>query len=207
MEAEYSRPDWRQAVAALDNGAPANVSDLHAVLVAHLKDIRTRIAAGNTDIYKRFWNEDSRGKITTPKVEDSCRDVLIDLLRERLAPLGLIVEPEGHMDRDKRSDISVAMPKRKVLIEVKRDRHSKVWHAAETQLDRFYTWDPEALGFGVYAVLWFGDKTNSSIPLPPNQQDRPKSAAEMQQMLTTLIPKEKRSRLAIVVLDVSGATN
>ena len=60
-EAEYDRPNWRQTVQALANGPPANVADLHALVVAHLADVRQRIAAANTDIYKSFWNEDSHG--------------------------------------------------------------------------------------------------------------------------------------------------
>jgi hypothetical protein len=169
-------------------------------------DVRAKIASSNTDIFKRFWNEDSHGKVTAPKVEDSCRDILVDLLRERFAPLGVIVEPEGHMAHDKRSDISTAMPKQKVLAELKRDHHPEVWEAAEAQLDRFYTWDPEAAGFGVYVVFWFGDKRRSPVPAPPDGKDRPKSPAEMERMLRELLPEEKRSRLAVIVIDVSGDT-
>jgi hypothetical protein len=80
-EAEYDRPDWPRTLRALNNGPPANVPDLHALLVAHLEDMKRRIASANTDIYKWFWNEDGRGRITTPKPEESCRDILVGLLR------------------------------------------------------------------------------------------------------------------------------
>lgn len=53
------------------------------------------------------------------------------------------------MAADKRADISIAMPGRKVLCELKRDSHTNVWTAVEKQLERFYTWDPEAKGFGL----------------------------------------------------------
>jgi len=102
-EAEYDRPDWPRTLRALNNGPPANVPDLHALLVAHLEDMKHRIATANTDIYKRFWNEDGYGRITSPKSEESCRDVLVDLLRPALIPLGITVEPEGHMAADKRA--------------------------------------------------------------------------------------------------------
>ena len=102
-EAEYDRPDWLRTLLALTNGPPANVPDLHALLVAHLEDMKHRIATANTDIYKRFWNEDGYGRITSPKSEESCRDVLVDLLRPALIPLGITVEPEGHMAADKRA--------------------------------------------------------------------------------------------------------
>jgi hypothetical protein len=34
-----------------------------------------RIAGANTDIYKRFWNEDRYSRPTAPKPEESGRDV------------------------------------------------------------------------------------------------------------------------------------
>jgi hypothetical protein len=79
-DAAYDRPDWARTLRALHNGPPANVADLHALLVAHLLDLKLRIAGTNTDIYKRFWNEDRYSRPTTP-------DVLVDLLRPSLLPL------------------------------------------------------------------------------------------------------------------------
>jgi hypothetical protein len=203
-DAAYDRPDWTRTVRALEHGPPANIAGLHALFAAHLQDVRERIAGANTDLYKRFWNENRYGRPTTPKPEESGRDVLVDLLRSSLLPLEVTVEPEGHMVADKRADMAVAMPGRKILCELKRDYHANVWSAAETQLDRFYTIDPEAKGFGVYGVFWFGDKRGSPIPTPPRGLPQPQSAAEMETTLRGLLPEEKRDRIAIVVLDVSG---
>jgi hypothetical protein len=151
-DAEYDRPDWAQTVTALENGAPATVADLHALLVAQLSDLKERIERDNTDIYRRFWNLDSFSKPINPRPEEACRDDLVTMMRPLLSPKGIIVEPEGHMARDKRADISVVMPGRKVLCELKRDYHAEVWTAIEGQLERFYTHDPEAKGFGVYCL-------------------------------------------------------
>jgi hypothetical protein len=96
------------------------------------------------------------------------------------------------------------MPGRKILCELKRDYHAEVWRAAEEQLDRFYTIDPEAKGFGVYGVFWFGDQRPLAIPTPPRGWPQPQSAVEMEQKLRELIPKEKQDRLSVVVFDVSG---
>jgi hypothetical protein len=65
--AEYDRPDWPKTVAAMANGAPATVADLHALLVAHLRDLAHRIARDNTDIYKQFWNVDSYARPMGPR--------------------------------------------------------------------------------------------------------------------------------------------
>jgi predicted NACHT family NTPase len=205
-DAEYDRPDWPRTVKALANGAPATAADLHALLVAHLQDEAKRVARTNTDVYKSFWNVDQYSRPTAPRPEEACRDTLIDRLRTVLTPLGISVEPEGHMAGDRRADISVAMPGRKILCELKRDYHSEVWRAAVDQLERFYAHDPEAHGFGVYVVFWFGNNRPSAIPPPPGGADLPQSAAEMERMLRDRLPAGLRNRLAIVVLDVSGAS-
>jgi hypothetical protein len=204
-DAEYDRPDWRQTIAALENGRPATAADLHALLVAHLIDLKHRIARANTDTYKGFWNIDSFARPEAPRPEEACRDHLIDLMRPSLQPLGIPVEPEGHMVADKRADIAVTVPSVKILCELKRDYHTEVWTAIQGQLERFYTADPEAKGFGVYGVFWFGDKRKpNTIPAPPGGKPRPQSAAEMEQMLKNLVPPDMRKRVAVIVLDVSG---
>jgi len=202
-EAEYDRPDWSRTVRALDNKQPATVTDLHAVLVEHLDDLRKRIRTENTDIYRMFWNLDGHGRLVSPRPEEACRDDLITLLRQRLAPLGISLEPEGHMAGDRRADISVAMPARKILCEIKRDYHPDVWTAPDGQLERFYAHDPEALGFGIYLVFWFGDGRPSAIPLPPDGRPRPNSAAEMEAMLRARLPTDRAARTAIIVIDVT----
>jgi hypothetical protein len=204
IDAQFQQPGWKETVVALLNGTPASIADLHALILAHLIDLGPYIASANTDIYKRFWNEDGRGQTTKPKSEDSCRDVLVDLMRIRLGPQGVTVEPEGHMASDKRADIIAILPKMKVVIELKRDYHAKVWTAIQDQLDRFYTRDPEAQGFGIYGVFWYGVKSSHSIPNPPGSLSMPLSAAEMQRQLQSLIPPDKHIKLRVVVVDVSG---
>jgi hypothetical protein len=109
------------------------------------------------------------------------------------------------MVADNRADISVAMPARKIQCELKRDYHAEVWTALMGQLERFYSHDPEAKGFGVYCVFWFGDKRPQAIPAPPNGPARPRSASEMEGMLKALTPENMRDRLAVIVVDASGA--
>jgi hypothetical protein len=129
---------------------------------------------------------------------------LVALLRPVLAPEGIIVEPEGHIVADRRADISVAMPGRKILCELKRDYHADLWTAADGQLERFYAHDPEAKGFGVYGVFWFGDSRPSPMPKHPDGLERPKSAVELERMLRDRVPADRYHRLAVVVIDVTG---
>ncbi len=203
-DTEYDRPDWPKTVAALANRGPATVADFHALLVDQLRDLAHRIARANTDIFKQFWNLDRFARPAAPRPEEACRDAVVELLRPTLNPLGIMVEPEGHMVADKRADISAAMPGRKILCELKRDYHAEVWTAATGQLERFYAHDPDAKGFGIYVVFWFGAKRPAVIPAPPHGLQRPRTAREMEEMLRSLLPEDMRKRLAVVVLDVSG---
>jgi predicted NACHT family NTPase len=203
-DTEYDRPDWPQTVKALSNGPPATVADLHALVIQQLIDLRKRIERENTDLFKSFWNIDSYARPVDPRPEEACRDTLLALLKPLLLPLGVTAEPEGHVAGDKRADLSVAMPGRKILVELKRDYHSKVWTAVEGQLERYYAHDPEAKGFGVFCVFWFGNKRPVAIPAPPAGLTRPRSASDMEQMLRDLMPPDYSSRLAVIVIDVSG---
>jgi hypothetical protein len=202
-DSEYDRPDWTSTVRALSNGAPATVADLHALLLDELDELRKRIARENTDIYKQFWNVDRYSRLDKPRPKEACRDTLVTLLRPALAPKGITVEPEGHMVADKRADISAAMPARKILCELKRDYHADLWTAADAQLERFYAHDPEAKGFGIYCVFWFGDRRPRPIPKHPDGFNPPRSAPELEQMLRERMPADRRNRLAVLVIDVS----
>ena len=200
---EYKQPSWDQTVRSLAGGQPANSPDLHALVVQHLITIRKNIKTRNTNTYKRFWNTDKYGRVYRPQVEDVCRDVLVEQLKTVLEPLDIRVEPECFYVADKRADISILhSPGRKLPIEIKRDTHDDVWKSCEDQLIRLYSRDPEAEGYGIYVVLWFGKKRLGSITNPPNGISRPCSADEMEQKLNLLVPNESQNCIDVIVIDV-----
>ncbi|HCL5250580.1 TPA: hypothetical protein N2G30_000659 [Salmonella enterica] len=203
-ESQFHHADWKQAVSTLVNETPANVMDLYSLLLEHIRDISNRIAYENTDIYKQFWNEDSYGRPHTPKPEESCRNIFLDLLRARLNPLKVSCEPEGHMVSDKRADIIVSLPGIKIPIEIKRDYHRDVWTAFNGQLDKLYTKNPDAAGYGIYLVFWFGSARPNALPRLSKNILQPENASEMENMLNETVPVEKRDRLSAIVIDVSG---
>ena len=203
-DAEYHRPNWDEAAAGFANGPPANVADLFALTVSQLEDIAVNIRSANTDIHKQFWNLDSWSRPTTTRPEEACRDALLTLLRRHMTVRDATAEPEGHIVDNKRADITVARPGMKVVIELKKDTHQGVWSAAQEQLDRFYTRDPEAKGFGIYGVFWFGATLERKLPAPPDSMAKPKTAAEMAGSLRELLPENARARIAIVVFDVAA---
>ena len=204
IDAQYRQPTVQQVVSTLSNGSPSSICDLHALMLQHLEDLNSVIAATNVDEFKQFWNEDKYGRVNLPKIEESCRDRLVPLLRTRTIAQKIAIEPEGHMAADKRADIVASLTGMKLVVELKRDSHAKVWVAIEEQLERFYTRDPEAQGYGIYVVLWFGSKRTSAILRPPSPHKRPESARAMQEILQALIPEARRHKIAAVVLEVSG---
>jgi hypothetical protein len=144
------------------------------------------------------------GKIEQPGHEEYCRDRLVELLRPRLFPLGISGEPEGHMAADKRADIVLYYGVNlKLPIEVKKHTHKELWTACEHQLERLYARDPNASGFGIYLVLWFGDESGGKLPSPPSGVGRPDNAVALEEALQSLIPEEKRYCLDAIVLDLT----
>lgn len=199
--ANYKQPSFDKVIASLRNTCPANIADLHALIIDHLNVLKKEILYGNTDMYKAFWQCNSYGQPDKPVIEDICRDRLIDFLSKKLLPLKLHLEPEAHMANDKRADIVVyANSRMKLPLELKRNKHPDVWNACMTQLARLYTRDPDASGYGIYVVFWFGDKITTRL----DGVSKPNSASEMESKLRERIPDAKRHYLDVVVIDVVG---
>lgn len=203
-DTRYQVPTWEQAMKSLGNGEPSSAQDLHELVCYHLEQIAKLLSTRNDDPFKQFWNTGSNGEIIEPKVEGLARDCLLGLLRPLLIPHRLRAEPEGHMSAGKRVDIVVYGDKIKSVIEIKRDFHGEVWTAASEQLNRLYSIDAEASGFGIYLVFWYGQKRKATQPLPPNGNVRPANAKEMQAMLQDDLPAHLRASTRIVVMDVTG---
>lgn len=199
-DTHFRRPSWREVQQSLSGGMPANIADLKALVMSLINNIGRQLTGANTDPYKQFWNVDRYGRIKAPKPEEICRDALVDMLRIPLIPLGLHVEPEGHMSSDKRADICILGPHMKLVIELKRHYHAEIWTAVEQQLDRFYTRDPDAQGFGIYGIFWFGLKAAPAVPTP-NDSPSPQTAAALEQRLKAKITEKK---IGVFVFDVSG---
>jgi hypothetical protein len=206
VDSAYRQPTWPEALRVLANGKPVSVADLHALVVAHLEDIRDDIRFNNIDLFQGFWNQDGRtGKVASPKHENAGRNVLIGLLRNRLQHLDINVEPEVHMANENRADVGIYYPKMKIVIELKRHYHEELWTAATEQLERFYVKHQEAQGFGILGVFWYGltlappPRSHKLVPFPPA------NASELETALISILPPSLRSKLSCLVFDVSDA--
>ena len=183
------------------NSAPANAADLQAIVVQHLGDIEAELRGADTYLVRQFWhNKGKNGE--APSDENYCRDLLLEKLRNRLATLNIHVEREASAAADKRADMRAEIMRGgqrvTVPIEVKKENHGELWIAWRSQLQRLYTIDPAAGGYGLYLVLWFGHQPRSTP-----DKTKPRDAAHLQELILDLIPKLERHRLAVRVLDLS----
>ena len=197
-EANFHAPEPAEVVRTLANLAPANPADLRALVMHHLRDLQAQWRGADTFALELFWRDSGHA----PKIENDCRDLLLERLRDRLKPLHILVGREHSAAQDKRVDLCaefvhdgrrIAMP-----IEVKKQDHRDLWTAWRDQLQRLYTVDPDAQGCGLYLVLWFGVKT-ASHP----EGLKPRDAEQLRIALEERIPAADRPRLAVQVLDLS----
>ena len=199
-DASYQHPTVDQVRETLSNKAPANAGDLAALVVDQLDALAVQIHGNNTDDWHQYWNEDRHGRPREPKHEDRCRDALLSSLRGHLSRHGIDAQPEGQYANDNRSDIRVSYGAEfNVPVEIKKDRHPKLWSALRDQLIARYVSDPTTGGHGIYLVFWFGD---DKIP-PPPQGRRPTVPAELRQQLEERLTESERRRIAVRVIDVS----
>jgi hypothetical protein len=189
--------------AALDCGPPVNALDLRAVVISELQQLRAELRKTDTTPWKRFWNS-PKGSVTTPLIENECRDHLLDRLRDRLAKYQIAaVLPEARCGGETRADVLIVTGAgRNLPIEAKRHFHSAIWTAASTQLVG-YAADPGADGMGVYLIFWFGNEVPPT-PAHPDGGVGPGTGAELEAMLVEGLPDEIKPLIDVIVFDVSN---
>ena len=203
-DATYRHPDAEAVCRALDDGPPANAGDLAALIVDRIDEMGGRIRDDNANGWRPFWNEDPRSRVgTTPKHEDSCRDVLLGELR-RWLPGEVDVQPEGRYANDKRADIRVSCRDFQVPVEIKKNVHPSLWSAPREQLIARYVRDPATDGYGIYVVLWFGEKINGRRTPPPPSGIPPRGPDALRQRLQDTLTAEEARKISLCVIDVSA---
>ena len=197
----FSYPSIEQVRQTLDNCRPASVSDLAALIIDRLDGLAREIRDGNASLWRQFWNVDCGGVPTTPRHEDRCRDLLLELLKGRgLERLGVDLQREGQYADDKRADIRASFGGFNVPIEIKKSMHRELWSAMRSQLVGKYTRDPGSDGYGIYLVLWFGPQ---NVPNPPSGAS-PQNASALRERLRDGLAANERLKISIVVIDVAS---
>ena len=201
-DAAYRHPDVEQVCRTLKNGPPANAGDLAALVGDRLDEIAQRIRTGNDNGWRPYWNEGKHRRADKPKDEDSCRDALLGVLRQRL-PQGVDAQPEGRYANERRADIRIACGDFQIPVEIKKHCHRDLWSALRNQLLAQYTADPATGGCGIYLVFWFGDTAECRLPPPPSGS-RPESPDELKARLEEGLTPDEARRISVRVIDVSA---
>lgn len=197
----YRHPGIEDVCGTLRGGMPANVADLAALVVDCLEGLAVEINRGDADGWEPFWNQ---GQRIEPKHENSCRNAIARELQTRL-PGSVETSIEVHHARETRSDLRVSYlgPRNQrfhVPIEIKKKENRYLWTAIDSQLIRKYTIDPEAGGYGIYLVLWFGKQRTQRPP----KGERPDTPKELEERLRGELTESQARRISVCVIDVSG---
>ena len=198
---EFRHSDVQKVIEMLDNHSPANAADLAALTFDFLENIAEQISKNSTSDWKQYWNVDSYNRPLKPKPENACRDALLSDLNHRFTQLGIDGQPEGRYVNEKRSDIRVSCAGFNVPIEIKRSCHPDLWSAIRTKLINEYSRDPNASGYGIYLVFWFGDAEECLPTSGPITT--PKSANELKRGLMEILSPEESLKIAVCIIDVS----
>lgn len=197
-ENTFRFPSLPAVARILANSQPANAADLTALTLDHLDDYASEIHKENTDLFRQFWTEST--KDNKPKLENSCRDVILEKLRIRLKSFGVDCQPEADHVNDKRADICLSFDNKiRLPIEIKGDWNKTLWTALHRQLIAQYSIEPKTEGYGIYLVLWFGGENQ---PAAIDGGKKPRLPKELQDRLESLLDPEERKRIFVRVLDV-----
>ena len=196
VEEKYSPLDIHQIASVLTDGPPNSLDQLQAVMLEQLILIQGKICAHPVDWYKDFYNEG------VPKDEEECRDMLLKMFGD--FPNDVLCEPEGHLVGDRRTDIRCTFGKMMLPIEVKGQWHKDLWHAADTQLSKYYSTDWRAERRGIYIVLWFGKSVPKNKRLRYSGEDnkQSKTAEDLRLGLIENSVAAKQGNIEVFVLDL-----
>ncbi len=197
-DAGYAPASVERVAEALRGGVPTKATDLLALVTDHLDDLAAEVCRGDENIWRGFWNVDGYGRPTSPRSENSCRDLVLRELRTRLDDR-ITVAPEAQHANNTRSDLRVSYSGFTVPIEIKREGHRGLWTAVSDQLVAKYTTLPAADGHGIYLVLWFGGQR---IPKGPSGQ-LVQTPQTLKQALEETLPAASGSKIDVRVVDVT----
>ena len=200
-DAEFRHPAIEKVRQALNGGKPANAGDLAALVADRLQELADAVRKGDTNAWRQYWNVDRYDRPEDPRPENSCRDILLTALQQRLQSQGIDARSEVQHANDKRSDICISCDGFQVPVEIKRNDHRDLWSALRNQLIAQYTNHPGADGYGIYLVFWFGKEYTQA---PPSGK-RPTTATELQERLKkeAKLSESEERKISVHVIDVS----
>ncbi|QVL21425.1 hypothetical protein KH389_12930 [Pseudomonas qingdaonensis] len=180
----------------IQNKGPINVQNLRALTLMVLREIAEEVQSSPLNLWSLYWNA---GR---PKIENDCRDVLADKLRDRLRFYGNFdVYPEAASSGGTRADMMVTDGTLYLPLEAKHTYHSHLWYGHSGQLQT-YARAPNTEGQGIYVVFWFGG-VHKIQPSPEGVKHQTPEALKI--ALEAQLPADLRGKTSVVVLDLTDA--
>ncbi len=209
-EANFKRPTAEAIIKSLHNGRPASTADLNALVLDHMKDLQTEIRDGALDGWQHFWNLDGNRATLSSRREETCRDYIVERLKERLLKQEVDLITEARAPERKRIDIKAKSLGHVFLpLEVKKQNNAELWTAPKDQLHADYMRDANCCGSGIYLVLWFGanvrDAKTTKLPSQPRKTFQ--TPLDLKAELEKNIKADGLSGIEVIVLDVSSPTD
>ncbi|ENX07195.1 NACHT domain-containing protein [Acinetobacter courvalinii] len=194
-ESIYSIPTLQSIKAITNDQCPQTIIDLQALILDELNIVQAKIQSDDAESWRGFFND--QGK---PFDEERCRDHLIGLLRQ--GDNTITYEPETHVANDKEVDITCAVSKLRLPIEIKGQWHPDLWTGADNQLNKLYATDWRAEGRGIYLVLWFGERyDNKKLKTLGRGKPVPNTPKELQEMLIANSRSAQEGKIQVVVIN------
>ena len=202
--ARHQTPGLASIQETLKGGRPGSAADLTGLALERLEELGEHIRDGETTDWRQYWHHDPKsGHPSRPQHENDCRNALLSDLKRLLQPHDVDARKEGQYADDKRADIQVAFGSRLAIpVEIKKNSRREVWRAVDEQLVAKYTRAPESEGYGIYLVLWFGSD-HMKVVSPCGHL--PRTPAELRERLEEQLTPTQRTKIQIVVIDVSPA--
>lgn len=175
---------------------PVDAQDLRALVIIVLEEIATEMQPSPYNPWRLYWDNRS------PKLENDCRDVLADKLRDKLRYFGSFeVYPEAASSGRTRADMLVTYGEFAVPIEAKRTSHDHLWYGHSGQLQT-YSLAKNTEAQGIYLVFWFGKALSLTAPPTGTKPTTPKA---LRDALERMLSPELLGTTSVIVLDVSDA--
>ena len=200
IEAKFKSPTISQIKSVLTDGRPESAADVQSIVLDKLSELQIRLKGDSLNPVNNFYSDNGN-----PKTENLCRDQMLMAMGE--LPFDIQCPTEHRMPQNRRSDAAFVFHNIEVPLEAKGQWHNDVWTAASDQLDRYYCTTYKSQSKGIYVVFWFGNgnkvPAGKRLKPPPDDRRKPESPEDLRTALQALIPSERKSEIAIVVLDVT----
>lgn len=203
-EAEFIKPALTDVINTLQNRAPANPADLMALTLDLLHGQANKIRNDSNNLFMQFWNNPGKKTEATPKSENECRDILKSQIEPRFQQLNLQLVKEGYYVEDKRADLKVLFTNWNLPVEIKKENYNKnandnIWTSLWSQLIKQYTRDPNAYGYGIYLIFWFG---LGKVRVSPDGS-KPASPKELEEKLSGMMSEDEKKRIGLCIINCS----